>query len=312
MLEHILVPLDGTSESEEALPYVRRLVGLGASRVTLLRAELPVAMDEYAMVSEAARDQAREYLQGVKARMSDLPVRIGILPLIGPPSSAALEATELKQISLIVIAEAPRPRLARLLLGSVSERIVQRSPVPVLVVPPHWTYDLEPPMPPELRPIRTLLVPLNATSESRVILPYALTIARQAKSRLLLVSVLPSPPGARSGQRLGAADGPSSDERENAEEQLYAAGSQCAESGVDFTVILEHGDPAERILSVCRERSADWIAMATRGRSGFSRWLTPSATHRVLRESSLPVLTTRAKSPVQTGIYGRLSVPGHS
>jgi len=311
MLEHILVPLDGTSESEEALPYVRRLVGLGASRITLLRAELPVAMDEYAMVTEAARDQAREYLQGVKARLSDLPVRIGILPLIGPPATAALEAADLKQISLIVIAEAPRPRLARLLLGSVSERIVQRSPVPVLVVPPHWTYDLEPPMPPELRPIRTVLVPLNGTSASRLILPYALEIARQAKSRLLLVSVLPSP-GARSGLRQGAGDEPSSDEREGAEEQLYAAGSQCAERGVDFTVILEHGDPAERILSVCRERSADWIAMATRGRSGFSRWLTPSATHRVLRESSLPVLTTRAESPVRTGVYGRLSVPGHS
>jgi nucleotide-binding universal stress UspA family protein len=308
MLEHILVPLDGTSESEEALPYVRRLVGLGASRITLLRAELPVAMDEYAMVSEAARDQARVYLQEVKARLSDLPVRIGILPLIGPPSSAALEAAEMKQISLIVIAEAPRPRLARMLLGSVSERIVQRSPVPVLVVPPHWTYDLEPPMPPELRPIRTVLVPLNAASASRVILPYALTIARQAKARLLLVSVLPS----RTGPRPGAADHPSSDELEGAEEQLYEAGVQCAESGVDFTVLLEHGDPAERILSVCRERSADWIAMATRGRSGFSRWLTPSATHRVLRESSLPVLTTRVESSARSGIYGRLSVPGHS
>ena len=307
MLEHILVPLDGTSESEEALPYVRRLVGLGASRITLLRAELPVAMDEYAMVSEAARDQAREYLQGVKARLSDLPVRIGILPLIGPPASAALDATDLKQISLIVIAEAHRPRLARLLLGSVSERIVQRSPVPVLVVPPHWTYDLEPPMPPELRPIRTVLVPLNGASASRVILPHALTIARQAKSRLLLVGVLPATTGARPVQREGAAD-----EFEAAEEQLYAAGAECAESGVDFTVILEHGDPAERILSLCRERSADWIAMATRGRSGFSRWLTPSATHRVLRESSLPVLTTRANSPVPAGIYGRLSVPGHS
>jgi len=310
MLEHILVPLDGTAESEEALPYVRRLVGLGASRITLLRAELPVAMDEYAMVSEAARDQARVYLQEVKSRLSALPVRVGILPLIGPPATAALEATELKQISLIVIAEARRPRLARLLLGSVSERIVQRSPVPVRVVPPHWPYALEPPIPAERRPIRTVLVPLNGSSASRVILPYALTIARQAKSRMLLVSVLPTSAGARSGPP--SEDDPAPDEIEGAEEQLYAAGAQCAEYGVDFTVILEHGDPAERILSVCRERSADWIAMTTRGRSGFSRWLTPSATHRVLRESSLPVLTTRAESSSRSRIYGRLSVPGHS
>lgn len=307
MLEHILVPLDGTSEAEEALPYVRRLVGLGASRITLLRAELPVAMDEYAMVSEAARDQAREYLQGVKARLSDLPVRVGILPLIGPPAAAVLEATDLKQISLVVIAEARRPRLARLLLGSVSERIVQRSKVPVLVVPPRWTYDLEQPTPAERRPIRNVLVPLNGSAASRVILPYALRIARQAKSRLLLVSVLP-PPGSRSD----GSDEPARDEFEGAEEQLYEAGAQCAASGVDFTVILEHGEPAERILSVCRERSADWIAMATRGRSGFARWLTPSATHRVLRESSLPVLTTRAESSTRSRVYGRLSVPGHS
>jgi nucleotide-binding universal stress UspA family protein len=39
----------------------------------------------------------------------------------------------------------------------------------------------------------------------------------------------------------------------------------------------------------------DWIAMATRGRSSLSRWLTPSATLRVLRETGQPLLSVRAE-----------------
>jgi nucleotide-binding universal stress UspA family protein len=115
-----------------------------------------------------------------------------------------------------------------------------------------------------------------------------------------------------SAQESVAGDGAGSvrEEFENAEELLYSSGASCAEAGVDFSVILEHGDPAGRILEVCRERQADGIAMATRGRSGLSRWMTPSTTLKVLRECNVPLLTVRAESRMRSARLGSLAAAG--
>ena len=43
-MDHLLVPLDGSKTSESVLPHVHRLIRSGASRVTLFRAEPPVAV----------------------------------------------------------------------------------------------------------------------------------------------------------------------------------------------------------------------------------------------------------------------------
>lgn len=308
MFEHILVPLDGTECSEEVLPYVRRLVCLGASHVTLVRTELPVAMDEYAIISETALDQARQYLEGLRSKLGDLKADIRIVAALGSPASTVLETAEAKQASLILISSARRTRVERFLFGSVPDRIVQRSRTPVLVIPPHWPPKGGPARSPEECPIRTLLVPLNGGDpSSRAILQYALRVCLQAKARLILISVLPTSGGSGAGRDDGGRD-----DFESAEELLYAAGAQCATVGVDFSVIVEFGDTAERILSVCRDRDVDWIAMATRGRSGLSRWLLPSATHRILQQTRVPVLTVRSEPVLQFPKVGRLSVPGHS
>jgi nucleotide-binding universal stress UspA family protein len=108
----------------------------------------------------------------------------------------------------------------------------------------------------------------------------------------------------------GRSADPAREEFECAEEQLYLAGADCAAAGVDFSVLLDHGDPVERILASCRDRHVDWIAMATRGRSSLSRWLAPSATLRVLRETAQPLLTVRAAPAVRPVGLGAPSVLG--
>ena len=68
--------------------------------------------------------------------------------------------------------------------------------------------------------------------------------------------------------------------------------------------------PAARILAVCREREVDGIAMATRGRAGVARWITPSATMKVLRECNVPLLSIRAESRARSAGFGALSAAG--
>ncbi len=291
MLKHLLVPLNGNPGSEDLLAEVRRLAGFGASKITLVRAELPVAIDEYSVVTEAILEQSQRYLAEMKQRLSDAGIPVEILARIGPPAASVLEAAESTGATMIVMAGLQGNRLARFLLGSVPERIVQESRVPVLVLPPRR----------ESGPIRSILVPLKGGAASDALLPHVLEIARSAGSRLILASVL-SPTD----------EGPGREIFEEAEEVLYAAGSRCAEAGVDFSVIVEYGDPAGRILSLCRDREVDWIAMATRGRSAFSRWLMPSTTNRILRECGHPVLSVRLEPAEEPASFRKASLPGHS
>lgn len=287
MLNHLLVPLEGNEFAESVLPVVRRLDALGVGEITLLRTEMPVAIDQYAVVSDAALVQAGKYLLDVRRKLSGVKAPIRTLTEIGPAASTILEVAREQKASLIVAAVAHRSRLVRFLFGNVTERLVQRSPIPVLAVPPAWARELDADPAPGERLARSILVPLDGGRASLSILPHAIAVSAATGARILLLSVL-SPRGGNTADS-------DREEFECAEEQLYAAGADCAAAGVDFSVLVDHGDPAERIVEICRDRRVDWIAMATRGRSSLSRWLTPSATLRVLRQTGQPLLTVRSE-----------------
>ncbi|HLY09947.1 MAG TPA: universal stress protein [Planctomycetota bacterium] len=280
MMKHLLVPLEGESV-ERLLPVIRRLDGMGVSEITLLRSEFPMVADEYAVVSETLLQEAKGLLEEVRGRLSGLQASVGTVARIGPATATILEVAEETKATLILVASGQRSRLTRMLFGGAVERLVQRSTIPLLTVPPPWTYEIAPSLPPDERPLRAILVPLDGERASRGILPHALDVAQTAGARLLLLSVLPGHDRGRSGF-------------ETAEEQLYAAGADCIAAGVDFSVVVESGNPAERILAACRNRDVDWIAMSTRGRSVLSRWFTPSTTLQVLRQSWVPTLTVRS------------------
>ncbi|HVR87887.1 MAG TPA: universal stress protein [Planctomycetota bacterium] len=287
MFDHLLVPLEGNEFAESVLPVVRRLDALGVSEITLLRTEMPVAVDQYAVACEAALEQAQKYLQEVRERLSGIQAPIRTLTQIGPAASTILEVARDRRATLILAAIAHRSRLVRFLFGNVTERLVERSRIPVLAVPPSWVHELGADAAPGERLARNILVPLDGGHASRSILPHAVAMAVATGARILLFSVI-SPESRHSSD-------PTREEFECAEEQLYAAGADCAAAGVEFSVLMDHGEPVERILAACRDRRVDWVAMATRGRSSLSRWLAPSATLRVLRQTGLPLLTVRAE-----------------
>lgn len=287
MLKHLLVPLDGNASTEALLPAVRRFDGLGVSEITLLRSEMPVAIDEYAVVSEAAAERARTWLAGIRLRLSDLRATVHARAEIGPAASTTLECAGRIGADLILTCAARRSRLARFMFGTATEDLVQRSTVPLLTLPsPPFAMDA----------LRTILVPLDGSRASRDILTPALDLARATGARLLLLCVLTPCGGGRGAFRRGEDGDPAREEFECAEEQLYAAGVECASAGAGFSVLVEYGDPGERIPAVCRDRGVDAVAMATRGRSSLARWLAPSTTLKVLRQAGLPLLTVRSVS----------------
>lgn len=140
--KRILVATDFSDTAKAALEYALALAKPLSAEIVLVHAwEIPLyAFPDGAMIPtglfeglEAASDEA---LQGaVKgAAASGVPLR-GVLRM-GPPWREIVAVAESEKVDLVVIGTHGRRGVARMVLGSVAERVVRTSPCPVLTVGP--------------------------------------------------------------------------------------------------------------------------------------------------------------------------------
>ncbi|HWP39410.1 MAG TPA: universal stress protein, partial [Tepidisphaeraceae bacterium] len=145
VIKHMLLPLDGSALAEQVLEHA---VALGApmqAEYTLLQAIDPVILGyapaAYAMgldelIIEQSRAAAQAYLAGIAERLRAESLHVQTCITIGPPAAAILEYAHTHQVDLIALATHGRGGLARLLLGSVADKVVRGASVPVLVYHP--------------------------------------------------------------------------------------------------------------------------------------------------------------------------------
>lgn len=79
--------------------------------------------------------------------------------------------------------------------------------------------------------------------------------------------------------------------------------------GLNVVTEVDPGTPASRIRGYAADNGIDLISMGTRGRSGISRHLLGSVAERVLRKSTIPVLTTRAAASSRDTTYDEILLP---
>ncbi len=139
----ILVPLDGTVESEEALEPARALVAVtGAELLLLAVVTLPIQIGEPPVTvcgsAEPAEDyrRASDYLERLAAGVGRAAaVRVLVRESLHP-AAAILEVAAEKDIDLVVMAKHGRSRLQRMAMGSVSDKVLRGAAQPVLLVRP--------------------------------------------------------------------------------------------------------------------------------------------------------------------------------
>jgi nucleotide-binding universal stress UspA family protein len=136
----ILVATDFGESSSRALEVAINLAKEFDSKLTLLHAyTIPTPGYDYATgvlwpVDELSR-AAKAELDGVLRKAKEQYSNIDVLLVRGEPWSEILETAERCSANLIVMGTHGRRGLPRVLLGSVAEKIVRLSPVPVLTVP---------------------------------------------------------------------------------------------------------------------------------------------------------------------------------
>ena len=138
----IVCPVDFSSSSEEAARYAIGLAAqLGAARLDYVHVfQWPVyavpEMGYYvdAGVEGSIKENLRRQLQTLGRRHSAHGVEIVTDLLEGTPHQAVVDHAESIRTNLIIIGTHGRTGLTHLLLGSVAEKVVRTSPIPVCTV----------------------------------------------------------------------------------------------------------------------------------------------------------------------------------
>jgi nucleotide-binding universal stress UspA family protein len=141
-----------------------------------------------------------------------------------------------------------------------------------------------------------ILIPLDGSHLAEQVLPHATnTIAVKAETRItLLRSVLPIYPVTTEygGTFIAPLEEIDSAKRE-AIDYLDAIAVPLRDEGYHVDIVVKEGSAAETIVDYAEHHAADLIAIATHGRSGISRWVFGSVTHKVLHATTVPMLVVR-------------------
>lgn len=301
MIHTILVPLDGSTFAEHALPIARGLAKRHGAELRLALVHVPVAttlidgVPQYtAEIDGRAREHEQRYLDGVAERLREQGHDVGTAFLDGPVVGT-LE-THVRQVGadLIVMSTHGRGGLSRAWLGSVADGLARRAPVPVLLVRPDP--DAKPADAPA-EPFRNILVPLDGSPFSEEALDHAENVARVDGARCTLLRVVVPIP-ALAVPMLDPALSMKYDDIEgreaSAKQYLERVAEGLRADGLRVeTAVDVHPQPATAILETADEAGVDLIALSIHGRTGVPRMVFGSVSDKVVRGGNTPVLLHR-------------------
>jgi nucleotide-binding universal stress UspA family protein len=141
MYQKILVPLDGSELAECVLPHVKAIASAwDVKQVILLRVVASLHGDEAYVIPEVLRDAdvkaAKEYLAKIKIQLSKDALNVEAEVLTGRPAETISDFAQRNKVDLIALATHGRSGMSRWVFGSVADRIVRSSPVPILLIRP--------------------------------------------------------------------------------------------------------------------------------------------------------------------------------
>lgn len=142
MYKKVLIPLDGSSLAECVLPHARAIAkGCGIQEIVLLRVvELPPTLGaeaiDYVALQDADQKAAHEYLAEMKQRLTAEGFSVSFHILPGRAAEVITEFARKNSVDLIAIATHGRSGISRWVFGSVADRVVRSSSIPLLLIRP--------------------------------------------------------------------------------------------------------------------------------------------------------------------------------
>ncbi len=298
MYSRLLVPLDGSKTAETVLPVARHL----AARLKI-PVELLAVVDLAEIAAHLQADKARVFdaVLANEAKNSARYLReiAGTFP--GADVKVEVERGRADEVIavhgagagvLTTMATHGRSGLGRVLVGSVTEKVLRATRNPLLVVRAGAESGAA-----GSATLKSVVLPLDGSELAESILPAVAELAQALNLELTLFRAYHIP-----YESYGAEDNFSAlyyDEliaavREEAVAYLDKAAARAKSLGIaKVACVAKEGLSADEIIAHGKKTPGALIAMASHGRSGFKRAVLGSVSETVVRHATAPVLVLR-------------------
>jgi Universal stress protein UspA and related nucleotide-binding proteins len=275
MYENILLPVDEGTESSGLLHHAAEIAHWADAEITLLsvadttRDSVTVADGE---VLDTLVESGENLVDETSRLLDSLGVDYTTDVVQGAPAQTIVDYAERYEYDLVAMPTHGREGLSRYLLGSVTEKVVRLSSVPVLTA--HADEEAL------SFPYEGILLPTDGSNSAQRAAEHALSLADELDATLHAISVT-------ADSLLGeAANATAAEEAINAVvEAAEARGFENVETHI------EAGKPDEVILSYVESHGLDAVVMGTTGRRGIDRVLLGSVAEKTVRSATVPVVT---------------------
>jgi nucleotide-binding universal stress UspA family protein len=285
--KNVLCPVDFFPASQRALEYSMGVAKNYQARLHILHVVSPVMPTSYEFSLNTAdllrtfEQQSMERVEQLKTDALSAGVTTETYVRVGDIDEELKRVIHESDADLVVMGTHGRRGFERWFLGSVTERLLRHCAVPVLTLS-----DLGTPIrvPPD---INKILVTTDFSEGTSTAMSYALALAQEAPSEVVLLHVVQQPP-----ERREPAEGIAT----ILEEHLSSMVSDDVRNWCDVRAHVEVGTPYQRILALAEEIGVDLIVMNIHGKGMLDRALMGATAERVLRAAQCPVLAVPAKA----------------
>ncbi len=285
MYETMVVGFDDSLSSKAALIEASNRARKHGGKVIMVHAVFfdneefgiaPEQLDKRMKIGEKACIESKEKIT------SEFGIEVQSLLCEGDPPDVILDVAQGKKADLIVLGTYGRRGLNRLLMGSVTSRIILDSPADVLVVKKPCTECTG--------EYASVLVPYDGSDFSKRALNRACQIAKQDNSSVTVLYVIP-----RYEEMLNFF------KTESIRKSLMQEAEKIMESAKEFAAIqglvikteVSEGYAPDRIAEIAKERDHDLIVIGSHGYRGMNKAIMGSTTERVILSAGCPILVVR-------------------
>ncbi len=308
MYKRMLVPLDGSELAEVVFTYAKELAGRLDIEVILFNVCTPEEGEFVPMhrayierATEIVKRQSREVQKRTSIQPGGKPIEARGELVVGYPAEEILRYADENAIDLILMATHGRSGIKRWTMGSVADKVLRASKIPIWLV----RAGLPEEVPYDKWPRRTILVLLDGSELAESVLPHVEALVKQRgiePLEVVLLRVCEPPPTPSyyapelSGVPLNWGEHVQQEVargKQVAKEYLAGIENRFKKSNINVQSEVVVGKAADEIVGYAKKNPFNLIVMATHGRSGLSRWVYGSVAENVLQEVSSPVILVR-------------------
>jgi nucleotide-binding universal stress UspA family protein len=286
MYEDILLPFDGTEGAADVLHHAGEIAHWADATIHVLFVA-DTTRDSITVVEgqtvDALVQEGKKTVEEAEETLRTLGVDYDSDVVQGNPVPTIVEYAERYEQDLILMPTHGREGISRYLIGSVSEKVVRLSPVPVLTtrMQPDEQFAF---------PYENVLIPTDGSASAIHAANHGFCLAAALDATVHVLSVIDD-------TSLGPDVRSTISDEESEQAATEAADDLISEAethGVANTVRhVEYGTPISGILDCIEANDIHAVVMGTTGRRGTDRILFGSVAEKTVRSARVPVITVR-------------------